>query len=93
MPAHAIGSDTVSAIQSGAVIGYIGLVGELIRAITRELALDSATPPKVILTGGLSQAGWASAIPNVDVIDPMLTLRGLAIFHAEARRSESVAQA
>jgi type III pantothenate kinase len=93
MPPHAIGSDTVSAIQSGAVIGYIGLVGELVRAITRELALDSATPPKVILTGGLSQAGWASAIPNVDVIDPMLTLRGLAIFHAEARRSESVAQA
>jgi type III pantothenate kinase len=93
MPARAIGRDTVSAIQSGAVIGYIGLVSELVRAITRELALDSAAPPKVILTGGLSQAGWANAIPNVDVIDPMLTLRGLAIFHAEARRSESVAQA
>jgi type III pantothenate kinase len=93
MPPRAIGHDTVSAIQSGAVIGYIGLVGELVRAITRELALDSATPPKVILTGGLSAAGWAAAIPGVDVIDPMLTLRGLALLHAEVRRSESVGQA
>jgi type III pantothenate kinase len=93
MPARAIGTDTVSAIQSGAVIGYIGLVGELVRAITRELALDSPATPKVILTGGLSQAGWASAIPGVDVIDPLLTLRGLALLQAESRRSESVAQA
>ena len=93
MPPHAIGKDTVSAIQSGAVIGYIGLVSELVRAITRELALDSPAPPKVILTGGLSQAAWASAIPGVDVIDPLFTLRGLALLHSEVRRSESVASA
>ncbi len=93
MPERAIGRDTVSAIQSGAVIGYIGLVGELVRAITRELALDSPATPKVILTGGLSQASWANAIPNVDVVDPLLTLRGLALLYAEVRRSESVAQA
>ena len=93
MPPRAVGRDTITAIQSGAVIGYIGLVSELVRAITRELALDSPARPKVILTGGLSQAGWANAIPNVDVIDPMLTLRGLALVHAEIRRSESVAQA
>jgi type III pantothenate kinase len=93
MPARAIGRDTVSAIQSGAVIGYIGLVGELVRAITRELALDSPVAPKVIITGGLSAAGWASAIPGADVVDPLLTLRGLALFHSEVRRAESVAQA
>ena len=93
MPSRAIGRDTVSAIQSGAVIGYIGLVGELVRAITRELALDSPAPPKVILTGGLSQAGWANSIPNVDIVDPLLTLRGLALLHAEVRHSESVASA
>jgi len=93
MPPRAIGHDTVSAIQSGAVIGYIGLVSELVRAITRELALDSPAAPKVILTGGLSQASWANAIPGVDFIDPLLTLRGLALLHQEARRAESVAQA
>jgi pantothenate kinase type III len=37
----------------------------------------------VILTGGLSAAPWARAIDGVDAIDPELTLKGLAILHAE----------
>jgi type III pantothenate kinase len=93
MPPRAIGRDTVSAMQSGALIGYLGLVRELIRAMTAELALDGGDPPKVILTGGYSRADWATAIPGVDAIDPLLTLRGLAILHAEVTRQESVAQA
>ena len=93
MPPRAIGRDTASAIQSGALIGYLGLVRELIRAMTAELALDGGDPPKVILTGGLSNTEWARAIPGVDAIDPLLTLRGLAILHAEVRRQESVPQA
>jgi pantothenate kinase type III len=64
-----------------------------VRAITAELAQDGGEAPKVILTGGLSNAEWAAAIPGVDSIDPLLTLRGLAILHAEVRRQESVAQA
>ncbi|HVM30726.1 MAG TPA: type III pantothenate kinase [Candidatus Limnocylindrales bacterium] len=84
-PARAIGRDTVSAMQSGAVIGYIGLVRELLAAITAELVPAGAPDPVVILTGGLSAASWAGEIPGVDVIDPLLTLRGLAILHAESR--------
>ncbi|HWH37513.1 MAG TPA: type III pantothenate kinase [Candidatus Limnocylindrales bacterium] len=82
-PARAIGRDTVAAMQSGAVIGYIGLVRELLAAIRAELAAESEARPTVILTGGLSAAAWATEIPGVDVIDPLLTLRGLAILHAE----------
>jgi len=97
MPPRAIGRDTVSAMQSGALIGYLGLVRELVRAMSAELALDGGDPPKVILTGGYSNADWARAIPGVDAIDPLLTLRGLAILHAEVGREvgsqESVAQA
>lgn len=93
MPPRAIGRDTVSAMQSGALIGYLGLVRELVRAMTAELALDGCDPPKVILTGGYSNAEWATAIPGVDAIDPLLTLRGLAILHSEVRHKESVAQA
>ncbi len=93
MPAHAIGRDTVSAMQSGAIIGYLGLVGELIRAMTAELALDGGDPPKVILTGGLSAAPWAAGIPGVDVIDPLLTLRGLALLHAEVFAQPNPARA
>lgn len=93
MPPRAIGRDTVSAMQSGALIGYLGLVSELVRAISAELALDGGDPPKVILTGGYSNAELAKAIPGVDAIDPLLTLRGLAILHAEVRRQESVPSA
>ena len=44
---------------------------------------------RAILTGGLSAAPWAQALPGVDAIDPDLTLKGLAILHAEvvARRA------
>ena len=83
-PARAIGRDTVSAMRSGAVIGYIGLVRELLAAIRAELAETGGPPPRVIATGGLSASAWAADIPGIDVIDPTLTLRGLAILHAEA---------
>ena len=88
MPEHAIGRDTVAAMQSGAIIGHSGLVLVLIRAISAELAAgveaDAETPkPKVILTGGLSSSDWARAIPDVDVVDPYLTLEGLVLLDKE----------
>lgn len=82
LPRHAIGPDTVSAMQSGIVIGYIGLVRELVATITAELSGTRGVRPKVILTGGFSNADWADEI-HADEIDPDLTLRGLAILHAE----------
>ena len=84
-PERALGRDTVAAMQSGAVIGYVGLVRELVAAISAELADDGGGPARVILTGGLSPAPWAADIPGVDAIDPLLTLRGLVLLHAESR--------
>ena len=51
-----IGTDTVSAMQSGAVIGHIGLVNELVHRTRAELAAQSPAGARihVILTGGLS---------------------------------------
>jgi type III pantothenate kinase len=83
MPEHAIGRDTVGAMQSGAIIGHSGLVLVLIRAIAAELAAAGTAQPKVVLTGGLSGTDWAQAIPDVDVIDPYLTLEGLVLLHKE----------
>jgi type III pantothenate kinase len=85
-PDRAIGRDTVSAIQSGAVLGYQALVAGLLARIRRELADagDVATADvHVVLTGGLSQGAWAGALEGVEAIDPELTLKGLAILHAE----------
>ena len=83
VPEHAIGRDTVAAMQSGAVIGHSGLVLVLVRAITQELEAVGGPKPKVILTGGLSTSDWAQAIPGVDAIDPYLTLEGLVLLHQE----------
>jgi type III pantothenate kinase len=86
-PEHAIGRDTISAMQSGAVIGHSGLVLVMIRAISEELTATGGPRPKVILTGGFSTADWAQAIPGVDVCDPYLTLEGLTRLHGELTQS------
>jgi type III pantothenate kinase len=85
-PDRAIGRDTVSAVQAGAVLGYQVMVGGLLARMRRELAETAGVAPQAvhtILTGGLSQAPFAGAIDGIDVIDPELTLSGLAILHAE----------
>src|SRR5436190_7004058 len=85
-PDRAIGRDTASAIQSGAVLGYQALVTGLLARIRRELADAgdvSAGDVHIVLTGGLSQGAWAGALEGVEAIDPELTLKGLAILHAE----------
>jgi len=43
---------------------------------------------KAILTGGLSAEPWARSLRGVDAIDPELTLKGLAILHAEVGGGE-----
>jgi type III pantothenate kinase len=85
-PDRAIGRDTVSAMQSGTIFGYQALVAGLLARIRRELADAAGVAPadvRAILTGGLSAAPWAAALEGIDAIDPDLTLKGLAILHAE----------
>ena len=85
-PDRAIGRDTVSAIQSGAVLGYQALLAGLLGRIRRELADAgdlAARDVHVVLTGGLSQGAWAGALDGIEAVDPELTLKGLAILHAE----------
>ena len=40
------------------------------------------------MTGGLSAAPWARLVDGADAIDPELTLKGLAILHAEVAGGE-----
>ncbi len=92
VPARAIGRDTVTAMQSGTVFGYQALASGLIGRIRAELAADVGVAVgdiRTILTGGLSSASWASSIEGVEVIDPDLTLKGLAILHAEVTAARS----
>ena len=71
-PASAIGKSTVHAMQAGAVFGYRGLVKEILAQIRRELAGQ----PRIIATGG-DAALIARGVPEIDIVDPDLTLDGL----------------
>jgi type III pantothenate kinase len=90
-PDRAIGRDTVSAMQSGAILGYQALVSGLLGRVRAELADANdvaAASVRAILTGGLAAAPWARGIEGIDAIDPDLTLKGLAILHAEVGGGE-----
>jgi len=92
-PDRAIGRDTVSAMQSGTVFGYQALASGLLARIRRELADQSgsnAHEVHTILTGGLAAAPWARDVEGVDAIDPDLTLKGLAILHAEVSGGDPI---
>jgi len=73
-PRAAIGKSTVEAMQAGAVFGYRGLVREIIDRIRREMAGD----PRVIATGG-DAALIARGLPEIDGVDPDLTLEGIRL--------------
>jgi type III pantothenate kinase len=92
-PDRAIGRDTVSAMQSGTVFGYQAAVTGLLARMRRELADQAGAPVEAvrgILTGGLSMEPWARDVTGVEVIDPDLTLKGLAILYAEVAGGEPV---
>ncbi len=74
MPLSALGINTVTAIQSGIVIGYDGLVRNMVQSIRQELKMECPA----IATGGLSFV-ITSLRGFFHAVDPQLTLDGLRI--------------
>ncbi len=75
-PPRAIGTNTVSAMQSGMYFGYVGLVDALARRCRAEL--DPQAP--VVATGGLANL-LAPESEMIEEVDATLTLRGLSILY------------
>jgi len=75
-PERVIGRDTRSAIQSGIVYGYVGLVDSLVERIFAELG--TVTP--VVATGGHAEI-LAKQSKTITWIEPWLTLDGLLILY------------
>ncbi|MGN7942788.1 type III pantothenate kinase [Virgibacillus sp. 6R] len=75
-PDNIIGKNTVSAMQSGILYGYVGQVEGIVKRI-KEQAVEV---PKVIATGGLASL-IAKESDCIDVVDPFLTLRGLQLIY------------
>jgi type III pantothenate kinase len=73
-PPNAIGRNTVHAMQSGLLFGYVGLVEGMVARFRAELGPRM----KVIATGGLAEI-VARETSVLEVIAPWLTLDGLRI--------------
>lgn len=75
-PARAIGTDTLSAMQSGIVLGHAAMVEGMLRRIVAEMGDD----PTVIATGGFCNL-IAEEVSAIQVADKALTLKGLRMMY------------
>lgn len=73
-PPKAIGTNTVHAMQSGLIFGYVGLVEGMVARFRAELGQHM----RVIGTGGLAET-IARETTVIEVVNPWLTLEGLRL--------------
>jgi type III pantothenate kinase len=75
-PPSPIGKNTIHAMQSGLLLGYVSLVEGMVARIGMTLGDEM----KVIATGGLAEL-VASETEVIEIVAPWLTLDGLRIIH------------
>ena len=75
-PKQAIGTNTIAAMQSGIVFGYVGLVEGVVARIQQELGEKA----KVVATGGYAEL-IAKETAVIDEVNPDLTLVGLRLIY------------
>jgi len=75
-PQNAIGRNSVSAMQSGIIFGYVGLIEGIVVRMRKELGGTA----KVIATGGLADI-ICRETDVVDAVEPDLTLVGLRLVY------------
>ena len=75
-PTKTVGKNTITAMQSGIVFGYVGLVDGLVARLRAELGF----PCKVVATGGFGRL-IAPLSATIDELVDELTLEGLRIQH------------
>ena len=75
-PQKAIGANTVDAIRSGLLFGY----GAMVDGLIKKLSAEFTETPQVIATGGMAELISAYS-ESIQIVDPMLTLKGLYILH------------
>ncbi|MFC1950515.1 type III pantothenate kinase [Chloroflexota bacterium] len=75
-PKHAVGTNTIAAIQSGIVFGYIGLIEGIVARIQQELGKKA----KVVATGGYAEL-IAKETRVIDEVNLDLTLIGLRLIY------------
>jgi type III pantothenate kinase len=77
-PPNPIGRNTIHAMQSGLLYGYIELVEGMVKRFRKELGPEM----KIVATGGLAEL-IAQHTDVLEIIDPWLTLDGLRIIYEQ----------
>lgn len=76
-PESILAQETIACMQAGLVYGQIGSTEYIIRQIKKESGLENV---KVIATGGLGIL-IEKETDEIDIYDPMLTLKGMQIIY------------
>jgi len=75
-PRHVIGTSTTTAMQSGIIYGYIGLVEGIVSRIQKELGEKTT----VVATGGYTEL-IANETSIINTVNPDITLIGLRLIY------------
>jgi type III pantothenate kinase len=79
-PPRVVGRNTIHAIQSGIIYGYVAMVDGLVRRIQEENGVTA----RVLATGGFAQL-LAPESETIEEVDEFLTLDGLRILYERNR--------
>ncbi len=85
-PETVIGTTTTTAILSGMLYGFGGMIDRMVSLICEEL-VGKGEEINIIATGGMAEiiAPYSTAL---DTIDPLLTLNGLQLIHQRNKLSK-----
>jgi type III pantothenate kinase len=79
-PTAALGTDTVSAMQSGLFWGYVGLINGIVAQLQHELGVRHS----VIATGGLANL-FKDHIDGLIAVDMEITLKGILLLSHQTK--------
>jgi type III pantothenate kinase len=79
-PGRAVGTDTISALQSGIVYGFVGQTEALVARFRAEMGVDAP----VIATGGMAEV-VSRHTDIVRDVNPYLSLMGLRLFYQNSK--------
>ena len=75
-PKTVVCRNTISAMQSGVIFGFVGQIDEIVRRIKAEMKMEM----RVVATGGLARM-ISRESKTIDKVDNFLTLTGLRVLY------------
>jgi type III pantothenate kinase len=91
LPKNVIGSDTMSSMQSGILLGSVDAMEGMVKRIQEELRQRETKAAAVIATGGFSEF-VRKQTGAIQYVEPALVLDGIRLIYARVNRREKSRQ-